>query len=107
MEEIILARGKQKDTIAFQKIKSTSFFTGFKTYLNANETLKKNHLGIYDFELALGDDVVNYQFDIAEKAIAVRKKKTTKPLVKVVINDENLINLHKKKLLLDEVIIQG
>ena len=107
LEELILARGKQKDSIAVQKIKSTTFFTAFKKHINENETLKKNHLGVYDFELALGDDVVNYQFNISEKAIAVRKKNITKPLVKIEIDDDNLITLHKKKLLLDEVIIQG
>ena len=50
---------------------------------------------------------MNYQLDISEKTVAVRKKKASKPLVKIEIDDENLINLHKKQLLLDEVMIQG
>jgi WS/DGAT/MGAT family acyltransferase len=107
LEEIILARGKKKDTKNVQKIKSTSFFTAFKKFINADENLQKNHLGIYDFELTLGDEKVNYQLEISEKTVSVQKKKTTKPLVKIEIEDENLINLYKKKLLLDEVIIQS
>jgi hypothetical protein len=50
---------------------------------------------------------VNYQLDISEKTVSVRKKKASKPLVKIEIDDENLIHLYKKKLLIDEVIIQG
>ena len=107
LEEIILAKGKQKETTNPQKIRSTAFFTKLKKFINADEKIKKNHAGLYDFELTLGDHKVNYQLDISEKTVSVRKKKTTKPLVKIEIDDKNLINLHKKQLLLDEVMIQG
>lgn len=107
LEEIILKRGKQKETSSVLKIKSTSFFTALKKYINADEKIKKIHPGIYDFELALGDKKVNYQLDISEKTVSVRKKKAAKPLITIAIDDENLINLYKKKLLLDEIIIQG
>lgn len=107
LEEIILAKGKQKETSNPQKIRSTAFFTNLKKVINADEKIKKIHAGLYDFELTLGENKVNYQLDISEKKVSVRKKKATKPLVKVEIDDENLINLHKKQLLLDEVLIQG
>ncbi len=107
LEEIILARGKKRKTANVQKIKSTSFFTGLKKYINADENIKNNHLGVYEFELALDNKKVNYQLDITDKTISVIKKKAVKPVVKIEIDDENLINLYKKKLLLDEVIIQG
>ena len=88
LEEIILARGKQKETSNVLKIKSTSFFSAFKKYINADEKIKKSHLGIYDFELALGDKKVNYQLDISEKTVSVRKKKAAKPLIAIAIDDE-------------------
>ncbi|MHB0754063.1 wax ester/triacylglycerol synthase family O-acyltransferase [Polaribacter sp. M15] len=107
LEEIILAKGKQKDAVKVLKSKSTPFFTAFKKFLNADENLRKEHIGVYDFELSLGDDTVNYQLDISEKTVGVRKKKASKPVVIITIDDEILINLHKKKLLLDEVLIQS
>ncbi|WP_026776974.1 wax ester/triacylglycerol synthase family O-acyltransferase [Polaribacter sp. Hel_I_88] len=107
LEEIILAKSKQKETTNPQKIKSTPFFTNLKKFINADEKIKKIHLGIYDFELKLGEKKVNYQLDISEKTVSVRKKKASKPLVKIEIDDENLFNLHKNQLLLDEAMIQG
>ncbi len=107
LEEIILSKGKQKEDIRVKKSKSTPFFTAFKKYLNADEKLKKQHIGIYNFQLSLGDDIVNYQLDISEKTVSVRKKKASKPLVSIIIDDKNLSNLYKKKLLLEEVMIQS
>ncbi|WP_439131882.1 WS/DGAT/MGAT family O-acyltransferase [Polaribacter sp.] len=107
LEEIILSKGKQKETTKVKKSKSTPFFTAFKKFLNADDNLKAAHIGIYDFELFLGDDFVNYQVTISEKTVSVRKKKASKPLVSIAIDDENLINLYKKKLLLKEVMIQS
>ena len=107
LEEIILAKGKQKETSKVQKIKSTPFFSFLKKTLNVDEKLRKQHLGLYDFHLNLDKNEVNYQIEIKENSVSIRKKKTTKPLVKVIIDDDNLINLYKKKLLIDEVIIQG
>lgn len=107
LEEIILARGKQKETAKIEKIKSTPFFTSIKKKLNADKKLRKQNLGLYDFHLNLDKGDVNYQLEIKEESVSIRKKKTGKSLVKLNINDENLINLHKNKLLIDEVIIQG
>jgi hypothetical protein len=106
LEEVILERGKKK-TANIQKVQSTVFFTAFKKFLNEDNKTRKQHLGVYDFELGLGDVDTNYQLEIKEDVVNVRKKKTSKPLVKIEIDDENLINLYKKKLLLDEIIIQG
>ena len=49
---------------------------------------------------------INYQLEISEKKLSFRKKSTTKPLVKISIDDEILYQLYKKNLLLDEVMIQ-
>lgn len=107
LEEIILERGKKKTTTNTDKIKSTPFFTALKKHLNADEKLREQHLGIYDFELKLENAEVNYQLEITEKSVSVQKKKAIKPLVIFKIDDENLINLYKKKLLLEEATIQG
>jgi putative sterol carrier protein len=107
LEEIILARVKKKNTVKVTKIKSTPFFTGFKKFINESEAIKKNHIGNYAFDINLGEDSVAYQLEISEKKVSVQKKKASKPLATIVIDDTSLINLQKKKLLLDEVIIQG
>ena len=106
LEEIILQRGKQKEATNVQKIKSATFFSALKKELNENEKLRNQHVGSYDFVLNLNKDEVNYQLEITEKTVSIRKKKTTKPLVKIEIDDDNLINLYKNKLFLAEVIIQ-
>jgi WS/DGAT/MGAT family acyltransferase len=107
LEKVILERGQQKTTQKVQKMKSTAFFNAFKKFLNEDEKIRKQHIGLYDFQLNSGESTVNYQLDISDETTSVRKKKTTKPLIKIEIKDDNLSNLYKKKLLLDEVIIQG
>lgn len=107
LEKVILERGQQKNTAKVQQMKSTTFFSALKKYINEDEIIRKQHIGLYDFQLNAGDSVVNYQLDISEETTSIRKKKTTKPFVKIEIKDENLNNLYQKKLLLDEVIIQG
>ncbi|WP_146092092.1 SCP2 sterol-binding domain-containing protein [Polaribacter filamentus] len=41
-----------------------------------------------------------------KESVSVKKKKTAKPVVKIEIDDDNLINLYKKNLVLQEAIIQ-
>ncbi|MDG1397371.1 MAG: wax ester/triacylglycerol synthase family O-acyltransferase, partial [Polaribacter sp.] len=50
LEEIILTKDNKKSKISNTKVKSTSFFTALKKYLNADEELRKIFLGVYDFE---------------------------------------------------------
>jgi len=107
LEEIILSKDNKKSKTSNTKVKSTSFFTALKKYLNADEELRKIFLGVYDFELNLEQSLVNYQLNITEKHVSIQKKKTLKPLSSILISDENLLNLHKKKLLLQEAKIQG
>jgi diacylglycerol O-acyltransferase len=105
LEEVILEKGKEKTTSKVLQLKSTAFFTALKKHLNEDEKTRKQNIGLYDFHLGKSD--LNYQLGIAEESVSFRKKETTKPLVKIEIDDENLSNLFKKKLLLDEVTIQG
>ena len=62
------------------------------------------HLNL--FQLDLNKNEANYQLEVLKDAVAIRKKKTLKPLVKIEIEDTTLFNLYKKKLLLEEVLIQ-
>ncbi len=107
LEEIILKKGNQKTASKVETIKSTIFFSSLKKYLNKDDKLRKQHVGLYDFQLGLEEIDINYQLEIKEDSVSVKKKKTSKPSVQIKIDDENLISLYKKKLLLDEIIIQG
>ena len=106
LEELILARGKQKTAQKAQKIKSLPFFTAIKKFITENEEVRKNHIGIYGFQLNLGEDEVHYQLEILEDTVSVKKRKTEKPLVKIEIDDANLFNIYRKNLLLAEIVIQ-
>ena len=106
LEVLILAKEKQKTIEKIQKIKSSVFFTAFKKYLNEDEKRRQNATGLYDFDLNLGDSEINYQLAVLKESVSVKKKKTVKPVVKIKIDDDNLINLYKKNLLLQEAIIQ-
>jgi WS/DGAT/MGAT family acyltransferase len=106
LEEIILAKEKQKKVEIVEKIKSSSFFTAIKKVLNEDEELRKQTIGLYDFQLNLGDVKINYQLEILEDTVSVEKKTTLKPSVKIEIDDANLSNLYKKNLLIEELFIQ-
>ena len=106
LEELILARGKQKTAQKAQKIKSLPFFTAVKKFITENEEIRKNHIGIYGFQLNLGEDEVHYQLEILEDTVSVKKRETEKPLVKIEIDDANLFNIYRKNLLLAEIVIQ-
>jgi len=106
LEKIILTKGKQKNTTKIEKKKSMAFFSAFKKFLNEHEKLREQAIGQYDFQLDLNKNEANYQLEVLKDAVAIRKKKTVKPLVKIEIEDTTLFNLYKKKLLLEEVLIQ-
>jgi diacylglycerol O-acyltransferase len=106
LEELILAKGKQKTVEKVEKIKSSPFFTAIKKVLNEDKKLRKQTLGLYDFQLNLGDAKISYQLEILEETVSIKKKTTLKPSVKIEIDDVNLLNLYKKNLLIEELLIQ-
>ena len=106
LEKIILTKGKQKTTTKIEKKKSMAFFSAFKKFLNEHEKLREQAIGQYDFQLDLNKNEANYQLEVLKDTVAIRKKKTVKPIVKIEIEDTTLFNLYKKKLLLEEVLIQ-
>ncbi len=106
LEKVILARGKEKSTTKIVKKKSITFFSAFKKFLNEHEKLRKQAIGLYDFQLDLGENKVNYQLDVLADSVSIKKKKTVKPTVKIEIDDVTLFNLYKKNLLIEEILIQ-
>jgi WS/DGAT/MGAT family acyltransferase len=106
LEVLILAKEKQKTVEKVQKIKSSLFFTAFKKYLNDDEKRREQAIGIYDFDLNINESESNYQLEVLKESVSVKKRKTAKSSVKIEIDDDNLINLYKKNLLLQETIIQ-
>lgn len=96
LEKIILTKGKQKTTTKIEKKKSMAFFSAFKKFLNEHEKLREQAIGQYDFQLDLNKNEANYQLEILKDAVAIRKKKTVKPLVKIEIEDTTLFNLYKR-----------
>jgi diacylglycerol O-acyltransferase len=106
LEVLILAKENQKTVEKVQNIKSSVFFTAFKKYLNEDEKRRQKATGLYDFDLNLGNSEINYQLAVLKESVSVKKKKTAKPVVKIEIDDDNLINLYKKNLVLQEAIIQ-
>tara|TARA_R110002153_G_scaffold229514_1_gene382630 strand:+ start:3127 stop:4962 length:1836 start_codon:yes stop_codon:yes gene_type:complete len=106
LEVLILAKDKQKTATKSQKIKSAVFFSSFKKFLNENEIFRKQLIGYYDFQLNLDDEIIDYQLEISSESTSVKKKKTIKSLVKIEIDDSNLMNLYKKNLFVAEALIQ-
>ncbi|PQJ81137.1 WS/DGAT/MGAT family O-acyltransferase [Polaribacter glomeratus] len=106
LELLILAKEKEKTVEKIQKIKSLVFFTAFKKYINEDENRREKAIGLYDFDLNISESETNYQLAVLKESVSVKKKKTTKPTVKIEIDDDNLMNLYKKNLLLQETIIQ-
>ena len=108
LEEIITKRGKSKTEAKISKTKNTSSFNTFKKFLQEDAKIRKTALGLYDFQLQLNDEIeTHYQLEITNETASVKKKKTTKPLVTIQIDDNNLYALFKGKLFMEELVIQG
>ena len=106
LEKIIKKKGKSKEAKKESKIKSTSFFTALKKYLKASETSLKKYNGIYGIEVNIDSTSATWELDLTKVIPTLKKKKVSKPLVSMKIDDENLLALYKGKLLLEELMIQ-
>ena len=107
LEKLIKKRGKQKTETVVIKNKSTPFFTALRRYIKKNPSLVKKYKGIYQIQVTIEQSVESWQVDLSKKEGVLRKKKALKPNASMQINDENLYHLHKGKLLLEELKIQG
>ena len=107
LEVAIHKRGKKKAQKAAIKCKSASFFTTLRKYIKANPKLVKEYKGLYQIQVNLGNTETSWQLDFTKKEGVLKKQKAIKPNASIQIDDENLFNLYKRKLRLDELEIQG
>ena len=106
LEKIIKKRGKSKAINKESKIKSTAFFAALKKYLKTTTSSLKKYNGIYEIEINIDSTRATWELNLTQEIPTLKKKKVTKPLVSMKIDDENLLALYKGKLLLEELMIQ-
>jgi WS/DGAT/MGAT family acyltransferase len=107
LEVAIHKRGKKKTQITEVKCKSASFFTTLRRYIKTNPKLVKEYKGLYHINVNMGANEANWRLDFTKKEGVLKKQKVIKPNVSMQIDDENLYNLYKGKIRLDELIVQG
>ncbi|RMA58696.1 WS/DGAT/MGAT family O-acyltransferase [Ulvibacter antarcticus] len=110
LEALIKKAGKKKNTVqksGSAKSKSTPFFAALKKYFKENPTLQKKYKGQYHLEISQGATTENWELDLSEEKAEIKKKKNLNPKVLIEIEDQNLYQLYKGKLLLEELQIQG
>ena len=108
LEKIIQQKGKQKEKeVAKATLESGAFFSAFKRFLKGNSAIVKKYKGLYQFEVTSKNESHFWQLDFTGKEGILKKKKERKAKASFSIDDKNLIAFHQKKLLLDELKIQG
>ncbi len=108
LEKIIQKKGKQHKKEEVKKgLASKTFFTAFRRYLKNEIIVTDHHRGIYQLEIKQNKEFVHYCLDLSTDRPSLRKKKVTNPDASLQIKDANLMLLFQKKLLVQEVKIQG
>ncbi len=107
LEVAIHKRGKKKAQKADIKCKSTNFFTALRRFVKANPKLVKEYKGLYQIRVNMGTNEANWRLDFTKKEGVLKKQKVINPKASISIDDENLFNLYKGKVRLDELEIQG
>ncbi len=98
---------KKSAQTAIDKPKSTVFFTALRKYLKNNPKFIKKYKGIYEFEVNSENSKTFYLLDLTKKEAQLKKLKEHSATVLLQIEDSNLYDLYKGKLLLEELKIQG
>lgn len=107
LEEVILKRKKDIPENTVEKLQSKPIFTALRKFLNSKPSYLKTYAGVYDFEIKSPSSIVNYSLSILGNKVSIKKIKTGKPTLKIEMDDAIFYAVFKKKLLLEEVIIQG
>lgn len=107
LEEIILKRKEEITTPKEEKLQSKVVLNAIRKFLNDSKSYKKMYTGDYHFKLKQNQTEVNYSLHVAPEKVSVRKSVSKKPTLTIEINDGILYNVYKKKLLIDEILIQG
>ena len=104
LEKMIQQKGKKKETEKNVKVESVIFFNQLRKYIKANPNKIKKYKGIYGFKVVLNDgSEATWQLSDG----LLKKQKLTKPTTILKIKDEILVSLYNKKVLLEELQIQG
>jgi len=104
LEKMIQQRGKKKETEKIVKVESAIFFNKLRKYIKANPKKVKKYKGIYGFKVILSDgSEATWQLSNG----LLKKQKLTKPTAILRIKDAVLVALYTKKVLLEELQIQG
>lgn len=106
LEATIKKRGKSRTIKKEPTIKSISFFKALKKYLETAPTSLKKYKGIYEIEINMDSTRASWELDLTHDIPSLKKKKVSKPIVSMKIDDKNLLALYKGKLLLKELMIQ-
>nr|WHV03911.1 putative wax ester synthase/acyl-CoA:diacylglycerol acyltransferase [uncultured bacterium]WHV03912.1 putative wax ester synthase/acyl-CoA:diacylglycerol acyltransferase [uncultured bacterium]WHW29843.1 Wax ester synthase/acyl-CoA:diacylglycerol acyltransferase [uncultured bacterium]WHW29849.1 wax ester/triacylglycerol synthase family O-acyltransferase [uncultured bacterium] len=102
LEKMIQQKGKKKETEKKVKIESVIFFNSLRKYIKANP--KKVNKKNYGFNIILNDGT-NATWQLNKSLL--KKQKLSKPTTILKIKDEILVALYNKKVLLEELQIQG
>ena len=104
LEKIIRQKGKKKESEKGVKIESAIFLNKLRKYLKSNPKKVTKNNDVYGFKVILNDgSEATWQLS---KGL-LKKQKLSKPTVIFKIKDELLTALFQKKLLIEELIIQG
>jgi WS/DGAT/MGAT family acyltransferase len=107
LETLIKKKDIKKEAQILDKPKSTVFFTAFRKYLKSNPKFIKKYKGVYEFEINSENLKTFYQLDLTKKEAVLKKLKNNTKTTLLQIEDGNLFDLFKGKLLLQELKIQG
>ena len=104
LEKMIQQRGKKKETEKSIKVESAIFFKHLRIYLKNNPKKAKKYKDVYGFKIILKNGLeATWQLSNG----LLKKQKLTKPTTILKIKDEILVALYNKKVLLEELQIQG
>ena len=109
LEELITGRQKKKapeKKETKQKSKSTLFFNALRRYLKKELGLIKKYKGTYHINVDMGASSECWEIDLSKEAPTVKKVTALETKTVLDIEDGNLYDLYKKKLLFDELKIQ-
>lgn len=104
LEKLIQQRGKKKQKEKSIIIESSIFFNQLRKYIKTNPKKLKKYSGIYGFKVILNDgSEATWQLNNG----LLKKQKLSEPITILKIKDEILLALYHKKVLLEELKIQG
>ncbi|RMB60530.1 wax ester/triacylglycerol synthase family O-acyltransferase [Dokdonia sinensis] len=109
LEALVLKNEKSKAKVSKatkDKSKSATFFSTLKRYLNKEAEVVKKYKGVYHIDVDLGATSQCWVIDLTGEKVVIKKTKNLDPATLIEIEDANLYDMYKGKLLFDELKIQ-